>query len=250
MGKNFSARSAVSVLIVVAVALCVCSTATAAGRPITVTDLLSLHRVSDPQVSPDGARVLYTVGVPDVPANRTARDIWLVTVATGEAKALTSGGHESDGRWSPDGRRVAFISSRAGNQQLFVMNADGSDAKAVSTLSGGVANIVWAPDGRSIAFSALTGGWTDLFVTDVATGALRQLTDELANFPDIARPLLPQAGELPRLPGIDVSRAEILLPVRHCLLAKRGTTLAGVKRVVAHPQAPPPERSTTRARHW
>jgi len=126
----------------------------AAGRPITVTDLLALHRVSDPQVSPDGARVLYTVGVPDVPNNRTARDIWLVTVATGDAKALTSSGRESDGRWSPDGRRVAFISSRAGNEQLFVMNADGSDAKAVSTLSGGVANIVWAPDGRSIAFTS------------------------------------------------------------------------------------------------
>ena len=88
----------------------------AAGRPITVTDLLSLQRVSDPQVSPDGARVLYTVGVPDVPGNRTARDIWLVTVATGEAKALTSSGRDSDGRWSPDGSRVAFISSRAGTR--------------------------------------------------------------------------------------------------------------------------------------
>ena len=69
------------------VALC-CTRLFAAGRPITVTDLLALHRVSDPQVSPDGARVLYTVGVPDVPNNRTARDIWLVTVATGEAKAI------------------------------------------------------------------------------------------------------------------------------------------------------------------
>ena len=148
--KKFLASFASSAFIVV---LC-CTRLFAAGRPITVTDLLSLHRVSDPQVSPDGARVLYTVGIPDVPANRTARDIWLVTVATGETKALTSGGRESDGRWSPDGRRVAFISSRSGSEQLFVMNADGSDAKAVSTLSGGVANIVWAPDGRSIAFTS------------------------------------------------------------------------------------------------
>src|SRR5436190_1675473 len=148
--KKLSASAASAAFIVV---LC-CTRLFAAGRPITVTDLLSLHRVSDPQVSPDGARVLYTAGVPDVPNNRTARDIWLVTVATGDAKALTSGGRESDGRWSPDGRRVAFISSRAGNEQLFVMNADGSDAKAVSPLSGGVANIVWAPDGRSIAFTS------------------------------------------------------------------------------------------------
>jgi len=154
MGKSVSARSAVSVAIVVAIASCLSSTAAAAGRPITVTDLLSLQRVSDPQVSPDGARVVYTVGLPDIAANRTARDIWLVTVATGEAKALTTSGHESDGRWSPDGRRVAFISSRSGNEQLFVMNVDGSDARAVSTLSGGVANIVWAPDGRSIAFTS------------------------------------------------------------------------------------------------
>ena len=152
--KDSSARSAISALIVSAVALCLCPSATAAGRPITITDLLSLHRVSDPQVSPDGARVLYTVAVPDVPGNRTARDIWIVTVSTGEAKPLTTGGRESDGRWSPDGRSVAFISSRSGSAQLFVMNADGTDAKPLTTLSGGAANIVWAPDGRSIAFTS------------------------------------------------------------------------------------------------
>src|SRR6185295_9910507 len=55
--------------------------AAAAGRPITTTDLLALHRISDPQISPDGTRVLYTVAVPDVAANRTARNVWVVTVA-------------------------------------------------------------------------------------------------------------------------------------------------------------------------
>src|SRR5216117_1437579 len=72
-GKKFFARSAISALIVLAVALSLGSGAIAAGRPITITDLLSLHRVSDPEVSPDGTRVLYTVSVPDAPGNRTAR---------------------------------------------------------------------------------------------------------------------------------------------------------------------------------
>ena len=59
----------------------------AAGRPIAPTDLLGMARISDPQMSPDGTRVLDTVATPDLSANRTARDVWMVTIATGEERA-------------------------------------------------------------------------------------------------------------------------------------------------------------------
>ena len=126
----------------------------AAGRPITIADLLALQRVSDPQVSPDGARALYTVAVPDVPGNRTARDIWMVTLAGGEAKPLTTGGRDGSARWSPDGRSIAFTSTRTGSTQLFVMSDAPGEPKQLTNVSGGVDNIVWAPDGRSIAFTS------------------------------------------------------------------------------------------------
>jgi dipeptidyl aminopeptidase/acylaminoacyl peptidase len=130
------------------------STASAAGRPITIDDLLAFERLGDPQLAPDGTRVLYTVAVPDVGANRTARNIWIVPVAGGEAKALTTTGRDEEARWSPDGRRVAYVSSSGGSAQLWTMDADGANKKQVTRLSGEVDNIVWSPDGAMVAFTS------------------------------------------------------------------------------------------------
>ena len=154
----------------VAAGLVIATSATAAGRAIAPTDLLALARISDPQLSPDSTRVLYTVATPDMKANRMARDVWLVTIATGETRNLTNGGHDGGARWSRDGKTIAFVSTRSKGMQLYVMNADGAgDAKQLTSLSGGVDNIVWAPDGRSIAFT------TDVFpeCTDEACNAAR-----------------------------------------------------------------------------
>ena len=63
--------------------------AAAAGRPISANDLLAMERVSEPQLSADGARAVYSVAVPDLAANRLIRNLWLVTLATGETRALT-----------------------------------------------------------------------------------------------------------------------------------------------------------------
>jgi dipeptidyl aminopeptidase/acylaminoacyl peptidase len=127
----------------------------AAGRPITTNDLLSLARISEPQLSPDGARVVYTVGVPDMSANRVARNLWIASMRGGEPKALTSTGRDSGARWSPDGRRIAFVSSRDGAPQIYVMSVEApAEAKKITDVSGGADNVVWAPDGRSIAFTS------------------------------------------------------------------------------------------------
>src|ERR1700675_3463821 len=87
--------------------MCIATVTQAAGRPITTNDLLSMERLSEPQLSPDGARAVYTVGVPDLQANRVARNIWLVTLKTGEVKPLTTTGRDGGARWAPDGRRIA-----------------------------------------------------------------------------------------------------------------------------------------------
>ena len=66
-------KTAISALL----SMCIASAGQAAGRPITANDLLSMERLSEPQLSPDGTRAIYTVAVPDLAANRMARNIWL-----------------------------------------------------------------------------------------------------------------------------------------------------------------------------
>jgi dipeptidyl aminopeptidase/acylaminoacyl peptidase len=124
-------------------------------RPIGVNDLLAAQRISDPQLSPDGSRIVYTVAIPDRAANRMARNVWIVPMAGGQARALTTTGRDSGARWSPDGRRIAFVSSRGATAQIYVADADGgADPEQLTRLSGGADNLVWSADGRTIAFTS------------------------------------------------------------------------------------------------
>ncbi len=128
-------------------------------RAITVDDLLALHRVSDPQISPDGARVVYTVATPDRQANRLVRNLWIVPIAGGTPRQLTFTGRDGNARWSPDGSRLAFLSSRDSGQQIYLLNLTGGEPTKLTTLDGGADQIVWAPDGKRLAFTSSV--WPD-----------------------------------------------------------------------------------------
>jgi dipeptidyl aminopeptidase/acylaminoacyl peptidase len=154
MGKVLR-RASPRVIFCALLTICVPTSARAAGRPIGVSDLLAMERVSEPQLSPDGTRAVYTVAVPDLQANRLARNIWLVSLKGGEPKPLTTTGRDGGARWSPDGRRIAFISQRDGTPQLYVMNVDAApEPTRLTRLSGGADNVVWSPDGQTIAFTS------------------------------------------------------------------------------------------------
>src|ERR1700694_1704243 len=126
----------------------------AAKHPITFDDMIKLHRVSEPQVSPDGKWVAYTVGTPDMEANRNASNIWIVPTGGGAALQLTQSGHDSSPVWSPDGKSLAFLSSRGGDSQVHLLSMDGGEAHALTKLSTGVDLVKWSPDGKTIAFTS------------------------------------------------------------------------------------------------
>ena len=121
-------------------------------RAITFEDYIALKAVSDPQLSPDGKWVAYTVSAPSLQDNRNVARVWVAEVATGRARQLTGGGPGSDRqpRWSPDGKTLAFISTRDSGAQVWVLPIAGGDARKVSRLPEGAADPFWLPDGSGL----------------------------------------------------------------------------------------------------
>jgi dipeptidyl aminopeptidase/acylaminoacyl peptidase len=125
-----------------------------AKHPITFDDMIQLHRVGDPTISPDGKWIAYTVATPDMSANRNASDLWMVSTSGEAPMQLTQSGHDSSPEWSPDGKALAFLSSREGTSQVYVLSMDGGEAHAVTHLSTGADLVKWSPDGKTILFTS------------------------------------------------------------------------------------------------
>jgi len=122
-----------------------------AQTPFSFNDMMSVKRVADPQLSPDGKTVAFTIGTVNKAENRVLTHIYTVKIDGSGQKQLTSGEKtHSSPRWSPDGRHIAFTTGG----QIWVMEDDGDDIEQVTKISTGAGNPVWSPDGRWIAFSS------------------------------------------------------------------------------------------------
>ena len=126
-----------------------------AGRPMTIGDLLAAVRLSDPQLAPDQRSVAFVRTSTDLKSGSRNSDIWTVTTDGQEkAKELIGGDKsESTPRFSRDGKRLAFISTRDGAPQVYVADSDGSDVRKVTDLAMGVQPpLAIAHDGSKVAF--------------------------------------------------------------------------------------------------
>jgi len=144
-------RTTVIALAATAVALAAAVGLAADTRPFTVQDLVRMERISDPQPSPDGSHVAFTVTTMDLEANRGRSDVWLATVDGTEVRQLTT--HEagdSSPRWAPDGA-LYFLSSRSGSRQVWRLPVDGAgEARQVTDLPLGVEAFRPGPTGGAL----------------------------------------------------------------------------------------------------
>ena len=123
------------------------------ARPFTAKDLATLDRVGDPQLSPDGRYLVYTVRATDWEANKGVISLWLLdnrAPGLGPRKLAVSAKGTSQPRWSADGRSVYFLSSRAGSAQIWRTDTDGVDATPVTSLPLDVASYRVTPGGRTL----------------------------------------------------------------------------------------------------
>lgn len=122
-------------------------------RAMTFEDVLSLRVASDARLSPDGRHVAFVVTQADMKTNFRNSDVWLVSTEAGEPRVLTRSLKRDDQpRWSPDSRRLAFISDRDGKAQIYVISIDGGEAEKITDSPTAVQGFAWSPDSRHLAF--------------------------------------------------------------------------------------------------
>jgi dipeptidyl aminopeptidase/acylaminoacyl peptidase len=126
-------------------------------RPLTLGDLAQLREVSDPQRSPDGQWVAYVVTTWDFDKDKRDSDVWMVGWDGRRRIRLTSSpDSESDPRWSPDGRYLAFTLSHdedKSNAQVRLLDRGGGESQKLTDVKGSVSEYAWSPDGKRLVLA-------------------------------------------------------------------------------------------------
>jgi dipeptidyl aminopeptidase/acylaminoacyl peptidase len=154
--RFFSALTVVAGLLVPAGALA----QPPSRKPVTLDDLHRLKAVADPQRSPDGKWVAYTVATVDSEKDTRNTDIWMVRLDGSQVTQLTfTPERESEPRWSPDGKYVSFLAARGTEEekkkgaQVWVLDRTGGEARKLTDIDGGVDGYDWSPDSTRLVLT-------------------------------------------------------------------------------------------------
>lgn len=140
--------------VVAALVVSACVFGQPSKRPFDVDAMMRIARVSEPQLSPDGAMVAFTVERPDVNANTKPKQIYVVPVAGGQPLPLTTEGINQRPRWTRDSKRILFVSNRGGSSQVWSMKPDGTEQKAITAIPTEASGVIISPDDKWVVFNS------------------------------------------------------------------------------------------------
>jgi dipeptidyl aminopeptidase/acylaminoacyl peptidase len=150
-------RRRLSYISLLLICACACSLVVAqtARRAMKVDDMSRFRNVSDPQISPDGKWVAYTVSSTNVKEDKSNSHIWMVGIDGRNDRQITfSDSSESSPRWSPDGKYLSFTSSRPGKargNQVWLLDRNGGEAMQLTEIKGRLQGHEWSPDSKRLA---------------------------------------------------------------------------------------------------
>ena len=142
--------------LVLVASVVLCSVGLAEANRLSVTDVFNLELATDPQISPDGRRIIYVRRFADIMADRRHSNLWIVNHDGTDQRPLTTGNFsDTNPRWSPDGSQIAFISDRGGSPQIYRRFMDSGQMAAITQLTSPPSGVAWSPDGKLISFTML-----------------------------------------------------------------------------------------------
>ncbi|HSE96638.1 MAG TPA: S9 family peptidase, partial [Blastocatellia bacterium] len=151
---KFSSKALAALCLVLAVVLSDAAAQSKSTR-LTPSDVFNMEFVSDPQISPDGRRVIYVRQFAEIMTDKNYSNLWIINSDGTDNRALTTGNRsDTSPRWSPDGNRIIYVSDAEGTPQIYMRWMDTGQTARLTNLQYPPAGLAWSPDGKHISFTA------------------------------------------------------------------------------------------------
>ena len=147
-------RRLIAVIVLLFIATAPAAAADGKAKVLDDATFYQMESISNPAIAPDGSAIVFSRGFVDLTDDQSQSNLWIVNADGSRLRQLTDGAwRDSSPEWSPDGKRIAFLSNRSGSTQIHVMWADTRETLQLTRFERSPGGITWSPDGTAMAFT-------------------------------------------------------------------------------------------------